>query len=132
VLECGLLHTDGASKESGAGDFRSLEATSAGIILTAACRPSKPVSSGVFLTSIGGLLLDQRPCPTSTLKQVVLSPRRCSTAVQLTFGSAAEIGRDLIAFQKGLLHIKWGPMYCFLFLTGSSVLLYTSTVCVLI
>jgi hypothetical protein len=75
-----------------------LEATSAGIILTAVCRTSKPVSSGVFSTSIGGLLLGQRPRSTSALKQVVSSPRRCSGAVQLISGSAEEIGRDPIAF----------------------------------
>jgi hypothetical protein len=56
-------------------------------------------------------------------------------AVQLISGSAEEIGRDLIGFQifqRGLLHINWGPMYNFLDFMGSSVILYTSTVCVLI
>lgn len=135
MLECGSLVTDGGREDSSVGDFRSMEATLAGIILTAVCRVSKPVSSGVFSTSIGDLRLGKRPRPTSTLKQVVLSPRRCSAAVQLTFGSAVKTGRDLIAshtFQRGLLHIKWGPMCYFLFLLGSSIILYSSTVCILI
>jgi hypothetical protein len=131
MLECGSLVTDGGSEDSGVGDFRIMEATLAGIIFTAVCRPSKPVSSGVFSTSIGGLHFGKRPRPTSTLKQVVLSLRWCSAAVQLTFGSAVETRRDLIAshiLQWGLLHKKWGPMCYFLFLMGPSIILYSSTV----
>jgi hypothetical protein len=62
-------------------------------------------------------------------------PATVLDAVQLTSGSAEEIGRDLIAcqiFQRGLLYINRGHMYDFLNLLGSSVILYTSTVYVLI
>jgi hypothetical protein len=99
------------------------------------CRLLTPMSSGILSTSTRGLLLGQQPCPTSALKQVVPSPRRCLTVVQLTSGLAKEIGRDLIApriFQRGLRHIYWGPMFYFLNLLGSFVIMYTSTVCVLI
>jgi len=79
VLECrSLVSFNGACEEYCVGDFRSLEVKSAGIIRTVACRQSKPVSSGICLTSIGGLFSGQRPRPTSALKQVVPSARRCS------------------------------------------------------
>jgi hypothetical protein len=135
VLECGSLDIDGASEESCGEDFRSFEATSAGITLTAVCRTSKPMSSGVFSTSIGGLLSGQRPRSTSALKQVVPSPRRCSAAVQMTFGSSVEIGWDLIASQhlsEGSSPHKMGTYVLCYFSYEASVILYTSTVCVLI
>jgi hypothetical protein len=75
VLDGGLLDIDGASENSCVWDFPSLEATSASFIPTAACHLLKPVSSGILSTSIGGLLLGQRPRPMSALKQVVPSPR---------------------------------------------------------
>jgi len=131
VLEFPSFIIDGAHKDSCVGVCRRLEGTSASIIYAAICRVSKPVSSGTFSTSIGGPISGQRPRPMSTLKQVVSSPRWCSTAVQLAHGSAEELGRGLFAsqiFQRGLLHTKGGPMFFSLFLMGSSAILYTSSV----